>query len=200
MHQLVALLVALGTTVSVVVGAVFWIRRPRKRLPWLRDQVGGHIEDGVVETRDGIRVRPRPGNKFEASLTVRTPGSVSVRTGSKGLRTTGDTRLLKGGARKHMAGIGRFELKDRQLTVVGMGPPKSFLERVRKIERSIDRTWLSHWRAEGRARGLHLDDDDLEGRIQGMKVDVKMRDGETRIRARASLKPFVAMQDRKSVV
>jgi len=191
-HQLFALLVALGTAASVVVGAVWWIRRPLKRLPWLRNQVGGHIEDGAVEIK-GIRILPKAGGKFEASLTVRTPGSVSVRTGSKGLHTSGDAHLLQGGARKHMAGIGYFELKDHQLTVVGMGPPKSFVERVRKIERAFEWTWLAHWRAEGRARGLHLDDDDLEGRIQGMKVDVKMRKGETRIRVRTSLRPFVAM-------
>lgn len=186
---------ALAGVLGLVLVLLGWWARPGARdIEPLRKRLGGHIEGAILILDDGMSLRRRRMGGLEATLRVKARGSVSVRATGSGLRRVGDTNLLAEGAAQDIAGVGQFVLTDNTLVVTSNGGPElAFVERARAIARGLEWSWLGPWQRVGRARGLRLEDQELEGHIDGIEVEVEVQGGSTVIVAEAPLRQLSAV-------
>jgi hypothetical protein len=185
--------IVLGLALLVAGFVAVWSLRPRaSALPVLQKELGGTVENRWLVLEDGMRIRRTTNGPLEAMVSVRAPGSLSVRTTASGLRTTGNAQLF-GRARGGMAGLSYLWLDEGSLHVVGQADrPKRFVERVHELAESLEGTWLLAWKVAGSARGLRLEGLKLLGEMQGFQVVVDAEEG-TLIEARGPLRKLKAV-------
>ena len=72
--------------------------------------------------------------------------------------------------------MGQFVLTDNTLVVTSNGgPEQAFVERARAIARGLEWSWLRTWQQVGRARGLRLEDHELEGHVDVIVAEAALR-------------------------